>query len=289
LTVVKSCRIRWKLWKRAFFHSTGDSMADKTSWTEEKFRVGESELQVVKGGSGKPLLVFHGELGDPGWLSWHSALAQEHTLWIPQHPGFGKSAYVDWIMDMRDLAAFYARFVREQKLAPADVIGFSLGGWLAAEMAAQNAAQFSKMILVGAAGLRPPAGEIMDMFTVTARTYLNHNVLDPHGTPEFNKLFGGEQTPAQFEAWEDARAETARIAWKPYMFNQAMPHLLENVVGLPTLLIWGKQDPVVPLSAGEFYNKRIAGSRLVAFDYCGHMPEVEKPDDFEREVRNFLK
>jgi pimeloyl-ACP methyl ester carboxylesterase len=263
-------------------------MADKTNWTEEEFRVGETELQVIKGGSGKPLLVFHGELGDPGWLTWHSALATERTLWIPQHPGFGKSAYVDWIMDMRDLAAFYARFAREQSLAPADVIGFSMGGWLAAEMAAQNVHQFARMILVGAAGLRPPGGEIMDMFTVTARTYLNRNVLDPHGNPEFNKLFGGEQTPAQFEAWEDARAETARIAWKPYMFEQAMAHRLANVVGLPTLLIWGRQDPVVPLSAGELYHQKIAGSRLVVFDNCGHMPEVEKTDDFLREVRNFL-
>ncbi|HJU10903.1 MAG TPA: alpha/beta hydrolase [Candidatus Binataceae bacterium] len=264
-------------------------MPDRVNWTEEKFRVGEAELSVIKGGSGKPLLIFHGELGDPGRLTWDSSLAENHTLWIPQHPGFGKSAYVDWVMDMRDLAAFYARFVREQHLVPVDVIGFSLGGWLAAEMAAQNPHQFAKMILVGATGLRPSSGEIMDMFTVTARTYLNQNVLDPHGNSEFNKLFGGEQTPAQFEAWEDARAETARIAWKPYMFDQAMPHLLENVVGLPTLLIWGRQDPVVPLSAGELYHQKITGSRLVIIDNCGHMPEVEKTEDFLREVRNFLR
>ncbi|SRR5579875_2499479 len=264
-------------------------MTDQLNRIEEKLRVGETELVVIKGGSGRPLLVFHGELGDPGWLSWHSALAAERTLWIPQHPGFGRSPQVDWIMDMRDLASFYARFVREQNLAPVDVIGFSLGGWLAAEMAVQNSAQFARMILVGPTGLRPPQGEIMDMFTVTARTYLNRNVLNPNTNPEFKKLFGGEQTPAQFEAWEDARAQTARLAWKPYMFNQAMPHLLENVVGLPTLLIWGREDPVVPLSAGELYHAKIVGSRLVVLDNCGHMPEVEKVEEFVREVRNFLK
>ena len=58
----------------------------------------------------------------------------------------------DWIMNIRDLAGFYQRFVREQKLAPVDVIGFSLGGWIAAEMAAANPAQFSKMILVAPVG-----------------------------------------------------------------------------------------------------------------------------------------
>jgi pimeloyl-ACP methyl ester carboxylesterase len=55
------------------------------------------------------------------------------------------------------------------------------------------------------------------------------------------------------------------------------------------LLIWGRQDPVVPLSAGELYHQKIAGSRLVVLDNCGHMPEVEKTEDFVREVRNFLR
>jgi pimeloyl-ACP methyl ester carboxylesterase len=264
-------------------------MAEKSrEWSEEKFRVGDAELSVLKGGKGKPLLVFHGELGHPGWLKWHSALAQKRTLWIPLHPGFGRSPITDWIMDVRDLASFYSRFIREQNLVPADVIGFSLGGWLAAEMAVSNPRQFSKMILVGAAGLRPPQGEIMDMFTVTARTFLNRNVLNPQETPEFATLFGGEQTPEQFEAWEDARAETARLAWKPYMFNQSMSHLLDGITGLPTLLLWGKQDAVVPLSVAELYNQRIAGSKLVAFDKCGHMPEVEKSAEFIKEVEGFL-
>lgn len=255
-------------------------------WKEVKFKVGDHELQVITGGTGKPLLVLHGELGFPGWLKWNQALAAKRTLCIPLHPGFGKSPMVDWIMDVRDLASFYSRFIREQKMTPVDVIGFSLGGWIAAEMAVANPGQFGKMVLVGATGLRPPSGEIADMFTVTARAYLNSNVADTQGE-EFRKLFGGEQTPEQFEAWEDARAETARIAWKPYMYTQSMPHLLHNVTGLPTLLMWGKRDAVTPLAAGEFYNKQIAGSKLVTFD-CGHMPEVEKADDFVRELTQFL-
>jgi pimeloyl-ACP methyl ester carboxylesterase len=259
-------------------------MADQ--WKEVKFKVGDNELQVITGGTGKPLLVLHGELGFPGWLKWNEALAKKRTLCIPLHPGFGKSPIADWIMDIRDLAAFYSRFIREQNMTPTDVIGFSLGGWIAAEMAVANQGQFSKMVLVGAAGLKPPSSEIADMFVVTARAYLNSNVVDTQNE-EFRKLFGGEQTPEQFEAWEDARAESARIAWKPYMYTQSMPQLLGNVTGLPTLVLWGKRDAVVPLSAGELYARKIAGAKLVTFD-CGHMPEVEKPDDFVREVTNFL-
>jgi pimeloyl-ACP methyl ester carboxylesterase len=255
-------------------------------WKEVKYKVGDNELQVITGGTGKPLLVLHGELGFPGWLKWNAALAAKRTLCIPLHPGFGKSPLADWIMDARDLASFYSRFIREQKLAPMEVIGFSLGGYLAAEMAIANAAQFTKMVLVGATGMRPPSGEIMDMFTVTARTYLNKNVVDTQGE-EFRKLFGGEQTPEQYEAWEEARAETARIAWRPYMFTQSMEHLLGNVAGLPTLVVWGRHDPVTPLSVGELYSKKIVGAKLVTLD-CGHLPEVERTDDFIREVSGFL-
>ena len=75
-------------------------------------------------------------------------------------------------------------------------------------------------------------------------------VLDPENTPEFDQLYGGIG-PAAFELWEDARAETARLAWVPYLHNPSLPHLLGVIDKLPTLLVWGRQDKVSPLSAGE--------------------------------------
>jgi len=255
---------------------------------QQTLRVGANNLTVVQGGTGKPVLVLHEELGHPGWLRWHSELARTRTLMIPQHPGFGKSPQVKWIRGIRDLAGFYARLIREQRLEPIDVIGFSLGGWIAAEMAASDSKQFRRMVLVGATGIKPPQGETADLFTVTARAYLNSSVNDIKGTPEFAKLYGGEHTPAQYEAWEEARAETARIAWQPYMFNPSLPHLLEGITGLPTLLIWGKQDRVVPVSAGEAYHNAIAGSELMVLDRCGHRPEIEKQAEFSESVKRFL-
>ena len=103
--------------------------------------------------------------------------------------------------------------------------------------------------------------------------------------PDFTKLFGGEQTPEQYEAWEEARAETARLAWEPYMFNPSLPHLLEGIDGLPTLLVWGKQDPMVPLSAAEVYQRSIKGSKVVTIDNCGHYPGVEQPAEFLKQVQ----
>jgi pimeloyl-ACP methyl ester carboxylesterase len=264
-------------------------MATNTSeWREETIRVAGTDLTCIQGGSGKPLLVLHEELGHPGWLRWHSELARSRAVIIPLHPGFGKSPRVEWVSSIRDLAGFYARVLRERGLSPVDVIGFSMGGWIAAEMAACDAKQFNHMVLVAPTGIRPPQGDIMDMFTVTARAYLDASVCDAAQSPEFAKLYGGEQTPEQFEAWEDARAETARIAWQPYMFNPSLGPLLQGVVGLPTLIVWGKQDKIVPVSVAQVYHEAIAGSELVLLDNCGHRPEVEQTATFVERVRRFL-
>jgi pimeloyl-ACP methyl ester carboxylesterase len=257
-------------------------------WREDRIRIGEAELSVVQGGAGKPLLILHEELGYPGWLRWQSALARERSLLIPMHPGFGRTARLEWITSVRDLAAFYGRMLRQQNLTPIDVIGFSLGGWIAAEMAVDNPAQFRRMILVAPAGVRPPQGEIFDLYNVTVNAYLRTSVHDCAATAEFDRLFADMAPLEQMEVWEDARIQTARVAWRPYMYNPSLPHLLEGVSALPTALIWGGEDRVVPLSAARTYQNAIEGAQLAVIAGAGHRPEIEKSDQFVRLVREFL-
>ncbi len=257
-------------------------------WTEERVRVGALDLAMVRGGAGKPLLVMHEELGYPGWLRWQSALARERTLLIPMHPGFGRTPRLDWMASVRDLASFYGRLLRQLRLAPVDVIGFSLGGWIAAEMAVDNPAQLRRMVLVAPMGIRPPLGEIFDLYNVTVNAYLRASVHDPQQTPEMKRLFAAPAALAQLEAWEDARIQTARLAWRPYMYNPSLPYLLEGVSGLPTALVWGSEDRIVPLSAGHAYRDALGGSRLEVIDGAGHRPELEATDGFVGLVREFL-
>jgi pimeloyl-ACP methyl ester carboxylesterase len=256
-------------------------------WREETVRVDDTDLVVLKGGVGKPLLVLHEELGWPGWLKWNVALARSHSLIVPLHPGYSRTPRAEWMTNVRDLAGFYSRFIKEQGLAPLDVIGFSLGGWIAAEMAACNPTQFRKMALVAPMGIRPTEGVIFDFFQMMAPKHLGATVLDPEKTPEFGDLFGG-LGPEQYERWEECRAQTARLAWMPFMHNPSLPHLLGVTAGLPTLLVWGREDGIVPLSAGEGYRRAVAGAKLVVFDGCGHRPEIEKTADFIRETEAFL-
>ena len=107
-------------------------------------------------------------------------------------------------------------------------------------------------------------------------------------TPEFATVRPPEPSPEQMEAWLVAREEACRLSWKPYMHYPALPQLLGRVQDLPTLLVWGAQDFMVPVSAGEIYNQSIKGSRLEIIDDCGHRPEIEKTDEFLALVQDFF-
>jgi pimeloyl-ACP methyl ester carboxylesterase len=257
------------------------------NFIEETINAAGAELALVRGGSGKPLLVFHDELGYPGWMTWNEKLAESRTLVIPLQPGFGKTPRLDWILDYRDLAGFYSHVVREMKLEPIDVIGFSAGGFIAAEMAAADPAIFSRMVLVAPMGIKPATGEIFDFFAVTVRRHLMATVADPANTPEYAKIYGGQMTPERFEAFEDARSETARIGWEPFMHNPSLSHLLRGVK-TPTLLVWGTHDKVVPRGCIDGYRDAIAGAQVAEIAGAGHRPEIEDAAEFDLVVKKFL-
>ena len=258
------------------------------AWTEDIVEVAGTRLQLVKGGSGDPLLILHDEIGHHATLRWHNALAQSNTIYIPSHPGFGASPRLDWIMNMRDLAGWYLRALDELGLRRVNVIGFSLGGWLAAEMATMSPDHFAKITLVGAAGVKPPDGEIFDIFLVTAEEYLDEVCLNSDAAPEFAAIRPPEPEPDLVEAWAVAREESCRLSWKPYMYYPALPHLLGRLRDTPALIVWGAQDTIVPLSAGELYHQSISGSRLEVIPDCGHRPDIEKPDEFISLIQDFL-
>jgi pimeloyl-ACP methyl ester carboxylesterase len=143
-----------------------------TPWKQISVKAANTELAVIQGGTGKPLLILHDELGFPGWLAWNEWLADRREQIIPLQPGFGKTSRLDWVMSYRDLAAFYSQVTRELKADPIDVIGFSAGGYIAAEMAAADPKIFSKMVLVAPMGIKPATGQIMDFFELTIRRHL---------------------------------------------------------------------------------------------------------------------
>jgi pimeloyl-ACP methyl ester carboxylesterase len=245
-------------------------------------------VELRRGGRGSPLLVIHGELGVPGWLECFAHLAEHHDVIVPSLPGYGRSARPDWIMGIHDLAAWVTWFARDLELStPVNVIGFSLGGWAAAEIATVAPQFFNKLILVGAMGIKPERGEIFDYFLESGLTGLRRAFHRPEEAAEFMRHWGKEWTPEETDLVEQHREMTCRIAWKPYMHSLTLRHLLPGVP-TPTLLIWGREDAITPIESGEIFQHAIPGSHLAVIESCGHMPEMEKPAEFVQLVRDFL-
>src|SRR5437667_3896499 len=157
---------------------------------EDLVEVAGVRIQLRRGGSGAPLLILHSELGVPGWLRAYEQLARHFTVYVPSLPGFGQSARPDWIVSVRDLAAWVTWFVRDLKLGqPLPVIGFSLGGWVAAEIAIVNPGLFSKLVLVSAAGVSPDDGQIWDYFLHSTKEAFAQAFADPAGGKEYVPLY----------------------------------------------------------------------------------------------------
>ena len=143
-------------------------------WTEEVTHVAGTDLAIIKGGQGKPLLVLHEELGHPGWLNWHAALAKERTLIIPIQPGIRQIAARRHIRNVHRVGAlFYAWVLRDLDLAPIDVIGSPLADGPRPRWRRPTANNSARWCWWRPLGIKPPEGEIMDIFSVTHRAPLN--------------------------------------------------------------------------------------------------------------------
>jgi pimeloyl-ACP methyl ester carboxylesterase len=246
-------------------------------------------VELRRAGHGPPLLVIHGELGVPGWLESFAQLAEHYDVIVPSLPGYGRSTRPDWIMGVHDLAAWVTWFARDLDLrGPLNVIGCSLGGWIAAEIATVAPQLFNKLVLVGAMGLKPERGEIFDYFLEGGLTGLRRAFHRPEQSSEFMRYWGTEWTPDQADLVEEHREMTCRLAWKPYMHSLSLRHLLPGIT-TPALLVWGREDAITPIECGELYQRAIPHARLTIMDNCGHMPEMERPTEFTQLVQNFLR
>jgi pimeloyl-ACP methyl ester carboxylesterase len=254
------------------------------SYSEEYLEMDYGKVHLMKGGTGKPLLVYQDDLGSPGWLPFYEELAKEFTVYVPAHPGFGKSERPDWMRNVRDLAIVNHWFLNSLGLDQLWVVGVGFGGWVAAEMAVMCKHRFDKIVLVGAVGIQPPDGEILDQFLLSGEEYARLCFQDQ---AKFDNLYGAETDADQREAWEVNREMAIRIAWRPYMFDQALPHLLGSV-DTPTLVIAGKEDKVVPESCAKRYLEVLPNSRMEVLEDCGHCADVEKPHELAGLISGFI-
>ncbi len=262
-------------------------MASAPEYTDDIMTLAGSKVQVLKGGSGAPLLLLHGASGNPGWLPYHQALAQHYTVYAPSHPGYDRSERPAWIGTMQDMAHFYRQCIEDLGVAPVHVMGFSMGGWLAAELAAMCPPYVRSLTLVGAAGLKPEVGEIAEILMVSQDVAKKLRFYDPSQVPDYEALVNRELTPEEQEGQWRNREMTSRLCWKPYFHNPKLPGYLRGLK-TPTLLVWGQQDAIIPVNCAALYQRALPQATLHVIERCGHSPGLEKPQEFLHIVRTFL-
>jgi len=245
------------------------------------------QLEVVDRGRGRPLFVLHGEDGLDPRAPFLEQLTNLGRVLAPSHPGYGHSPDVEHIDTVDDLSYLYLDFLTEQNLREVVVIGFSLGGWIAAEMAVKSTERIAKLILVAPLGIKVGDREtrdIPDIFALPMEEVTRLKYHDPsRAVVDSSTLSDDELTVIARN-----REATALYAWEPYFHNPKLRRRLHRI-NVPTLLLWGASDRFVTAGYyGAAYREAIPGAWLEIIAQAGHLPQVEQPEAFVERVHQFL-
>lgn len=253
-------------------------------WTSGVITAAETDLHVKRGGKGPPLVVLHHDIGTLDRLPFYDALAQDHEVFVPHHPGYGESPRPDWVMNVRDIAVIYRSMLGKLGLAGATLVGLGFGGWIAAEMATFAPNDSKHLVLVGPMGVKPPQGDILDQALISYIEYVKEGF---HDVTKFEQVYGAVLSTAQLVQWDLCREMSFRVAWKPYMYNDSMPYLLRGVQA-KTLIAHGDDDRIVPASAAALYAECLPNATGVTVAAAGHLTEMEQPDKLAQLIAKFI-
>lgn len=252
--------------------------------TTEKISVRGCNITLMRGGAGRPLLVLHGAGGAGAWLPYMADLAARHEVLVPEHPGFGASDTPDWLDTVPDLANFYLDFLDQLDIESVDLVGFSLGGWIAAELAVRNTSRLASLTLVDAAGIHVKGVEQVDSFLLDDEQRIRAMF---HDSKRADDMVAQALRPELEDVGLKNRTTTAKLIWQPRGYD---PHLQKwlHRIDVPTLIVWGANDRLFPPDYAHAYQRLIPGSQLAIIPECGHLPQIEQRAAFVAALESFL-
>jgi triacylglycerol lipase len=241
-------------------------------------------------GSGPVVVLLHG-LGSrkDDWLPVLEPMAQKYRLLVPDQIGFGRSDKPLLDYSVQTWVDFLNEFLRQLRVEKASLVGESLGGWIAALYVVEigggaHLVPVEKLVLVDAAGLKQdqPIPDLNPSSLAAMRGVMEAVFYDTSWVNEdaLRKIF------------TDKLAVKDGYTVRSFLGNPTRDkERLEERMGsikAPTLVVWGKQDKLLPIASGERYAAGIAGAKMVSFEKCGHVPAVEKTEEFLAAVMPFL-
>jgi pimeloyl-ACP methyl ester carboxylesterase len=240
------------------------------------------------GSGGTPLLFLHGYDGHPGESAFLSRLAEKRRVLAPEHPGFGDSTGIEEIDDIIDMALYYRQFLETLGLQQVDVVGHSLGGMFAAEIAALSPYLIRKLVLVAPFGLWLDDEQIPDLFVMSPNQLQRatwHEPESPVAQQVLSGLTGGRTGPAAIVNRAMNLSAAGKFLW-PIPDRGLRKRL--PLIKAPTQVIVGASDKLITPAYGRAFADQIPGAQLDIVDEAGHLPQFEREDEFVRLVEAFL-
>ena len=250
------------------------------------------EIELRRQGSGPPLVYLHSAVGEGEGLALLDELAPNFDVIAPMFPGYGASEGIERIDDMEDVAFHLLDVWEALGLDAPAVVGNSLGGWMAAELAVRYPRRVGALVLVNPVGLYIEGAPIKDVFGRTPAELAEDFFADrEHPMAQMMRMLSemrGSDMPFEVvRPLYQTMSSTARLAWDPYMHDPKLAARLGRITA-PTLVVRGVQDTLVPAAHAEAYASAVPDARLVEVEGTAHLLALERPDELVRLVRHFL-
>jgi pimeloyl-ACP methyl ester carboxylesterase len=241
-------------------------------------------LNIECFGIGQPLLILHGGGGKATVAAFAQSLANSFSVILPSHPGFDGTERPVHISSIKELATSYVALLTVAKLENVLVIGFSIGGWIAAEMAVLQSQTMAGVVLVDAVGITVPGEDVLDIFSIAP-----HQIADfSYHEPDKFRINMAALSPERRATFQ---GNLATLSVYGRTMNMQDPDLSVRLseVKIPSLVISGESDRIVSPAYGRAFGAAIKGSRFELIAACGHLPQFEQPAILRSLLEQFAK
>ncbi len=230
-------------------------------------------VRIDERGSGRPMLVLHGGGGPQSVSSFAEALSTRAHVLTPIHPGFAGEPRPEWFNSIDDLALTYLELLERLDLRDVMVVGFSIGGWIASELAVRDTTRLGSIVLVDAVGIQVDGQDIADVFPLTPDEL---SALSYHNPAAF-RIDPATLSPDRIAAMAANFQALGAYGREPGMRDPKLRRRLGRV-RIPALVVWGESDGVVDADYGRAYAQSLPNARFALIPEAGHLPQIEQPE-----------
>ncbi len=253
----------------------------------ERIDIAGISLDTEIAGSGPPLLFLHGGDYVAQNRPFLDRLAGRFRIVAPRHPGFGHTPRPAWFRTVHDIAYLYLDLLDRLDLSDTMLVGSSLGGWIALEMAVRSEARLGRLVLIDSLGVKfgdREEREIADIYALPADEVLRRTFVDPaRAVPDYAMLDDREALAIARD-----REATSLYGWKPYMHDPALVHWLHRIA-CPALVLWGEKDGIVAPAYGERLAAALPNARFEQIAGAAHYPQIEQPAAVATAIERFAE